>query len=371
MEIRQIDPNFEQNEIEDAALQFFNPDLPPFKLYGLLPHNGTLPYQRVPQDVASKVNAGVEFLAGTTAGGRLRFRTNTKTVAVSVLWSELTRMNHMPLSGSSGFDLFEENANGIYHLRSFIPTQESDKGFTAQVDLGSSQARDLLIHFPLYQRVSSLRIGLDKNSFVTTSSTEYLAGAPIVFYGSSITQGGCASIPGNAYPAIVSRMLQCDHINLGFSGGCRGEVELARYIAAMPMRAFVMDYDHNAPDIAHLRATHEKFYRIVRNSHPEIPVLFLSKPDFHTGDILENAARREIIQATYLSARKNGDSAVAFLDGEKLLDRNGMTSCTVDGTHPNDYGFACMAEKVSRVLAGMLGISLHSTVLPANNERKE
>ena len=119
------------------------------------------------------------------------------------------------------------------------------------------------INFPLYQGVNSLYIGLKEGS-VIKEAPEYETTAPFVYYGSSITQGGCASRPGSAYQNILSRHLQWDHINLGFSGSCKGEDEMAYYIASLDMSVFVYDYDHNAPTVEHLKNTHEIFFKKIK-----------------------------------------------------------------------------------------------------------
>ena len=89
---------------------------------------------------------------------------------------------------------------------------------------------------------------------------------PVLYYGSSITQGGCCSRPGNTYQAVVSRRLNIDFVNLGFSGNARGERAMAEYVAAQPMSAFAFDYDHNAPSVEHLKNTHYDFYCIKRTT---------------------------------------------------------------------------------------------------------
>lgn len=110
--------------------------------------------------------------------------------------------------------------------------------------------------------------------------TPYSIEKPIVFYGSSITQGGCASRPGNSYTHIICRWLDANMVNLGFSGNAKGEPEMAELISQIDMGALVMDYDHNAPDAEYLLNTHENFFKIIRSNHPYLPVIFVSKPDF-------------------------------------------------------------------------------------------
>ena len=168
-----------------------------------------------------------------------------------------------------------------------------------------------------------------------------------MFYGSSITQGGCASRPGNCYESRVSRALQADFINLGFSGSCRGEEEMAHYIKTLEMSAFVFDYDHNSRTPKYLGETHQKFFNIIREANPNVPILILSRPE----PVLTGNAQisRDVIEKTCLDSRANGDENVYFLDGPALMKIAGFDG-TVDGCHPNDLGFYSMAEAIVEAL---------------------
>ena len=115
------------------------------------------------------------------------------------------------------------------------------------------------------------------------------------------------------------------------------------------MSAFILDYDHNAPSVDHLRKTHEPFFRIVRKAQPELPVVLVSKPDFD-GAPDENRVRRSIILQTYLNALAAGDRHVYFVDGESLFGRDDRDMCTVDGCHPTSLGFLRIADHLEPVL---------------------
>jgi hypothetical protein len=181
---------------------------------------------------------------------------------------------------------------------------------------------------------------------------------PIVFYGSSITQGGCASRPGNCYAHHVCRWLDAPMVNLGFSSNGLGQLEMAEYINSLDMSALVMDYDHNAPDFHHLEKTHERFFQAIRTAHPTLPVVFLSRPDFDFEAEL-NIRRRAVIRATYENAFRQGDRNVWFLDGERLFGTTDRDTCTVDTIHPNDLGFLRMAKCLHPVLVQALGRNVH------------
>ena len=198
--------------------------------------------------------------------------------------------------------------------------------------------------------VKKLTVGLSHGATLKKAAP-YEKEVPILFYGSSITQGGCASRPGNSYESRVSRALSAEFINLGFSGSCRAEEEMAHYIKTLDMSAFVFDYDHNSRNPEYLASTHQKFFKLVREAKPELPILILSRPEA----VLKGSAlvSKEIIEKTFTDAKAEGDQNVYFLDGPKLMKLAG-TDGTVDGCHPNDLGFYSMAEAVIAVLRPVL-----------------
>ena len=211
---------------------------------------------------------------------------------------------------------------------------------------------DITIHLPRNEELKNVLIELEDDARVEPP-TPYTIEKPMVFYGSSITEGGCASRAANAYTALLSKWLDTDYINLGFSGSAKGEPELAAYIAGLDMSVFIYDYDHNATVLEHLEKTHEPFFQIIRQTQPELPVLFLTKPDFDLDR--ENACfRRKSIHRTYDNARASGDRNVYFIDGESFFGRKDREACTVDGCHPNDLGFIRMAEAIYPVLRKIL-----------------
>ena len=140
---------------------------------------------------------------------------------------------------------------------------------------------------------------------------------------------------------IVSRALQTDYINLGFSGSAKAEDEIAEYIASLDMSVFIYDYDYNAPSVEHLENTHGKMFSAIRKSNPELPILILSRPKFRLTD--EEKLRLGIIRKTYDDAVLSGDKNTYFIDGQTLV-KYAHGDATVDGCHPNDLGFYSMAK---------------------------
>lgn len=351
MDISKIDRNFKiEANIGEADAVFLDVREAPFDLYGLYSPSEPGAFRRLPDEIGKNVNEGVASLYLYTAGGRVRFCTDSRYVAIKAIMPSVNHMPHMPLSGSSGFDLFLEDPRfgSSVFVKNFTPAVGTKDGFEGKVDFGERKMRWFTLNFPTYNGVLGLWIGLQKDAQVGHGQ-KYLDVPPVVYYGSSITQGGCSARPGTAYQAIVSRRLNLDFINLGFSGSGKGEELIVDYMAGMEMSAFVSDYDHNAPNPEHLEATHRRVYERVRAAHPDIPYLILSKPDFgYSG--FDSVRRRNVIFDTYRYATEQGDKNVYFIDGESLFRGPNHELCTVDGCHPTDMGFSLMADAVEHEL---------------------
>lgn len=343
--IEAFDTHFTLTVPDEAQMTYYDVLEAPFSIHGML--HDKEGYYRLPPDIAARANEGVASLSLHTAGGRVRFLTDADRIALRAEMRDVSKMPHFAFTGSAGFDLY---ANNVYR-GTFVPPLEIETGYSAEMMIGTDGLREITIHFPLYSGVKKLEIGLPSGSKLGNAG-QYRTADPVVYYGSSITQGGCASRPGNAYPNILSRLLSCDHLNLGFSGSARGESCMAEYIAGLTMSAFVLDYDHNAPDPAHLEATHSAFFRIIRERNPILPVFLLSRPQPNPNK--DDLVRREIVRKTWKNATQTGDRNVYFIDGTKMLSLFGGDGGTVDNCHPNDMGFYCMAKTLEPALRHVL-----------------
>ncbi len=337
-----------ETTLEEKDIAFYNSKSDPFKIYGLYNYRKEKVFRRLPEDVAEATSKGVASLALQTAGGRVRFSTDSEYVAIKAVMPYVNHMPHMPLSGSSGFDLYIDGDGGSKYFKTFMPNTDMEGGYESVVHFGSKKKRNITINFPPYNALNELYIGLSKDAILGRGA-EYVSKLPVVFYGSSITQGGCASRPGVIYENHISRKYDLDYVNLGFSGNGKAEDAIVDYMATLSMLAFVSDYDHNAPNAEHLEKTHFKMYEKIRAAHPDIPYIMVSKPDC----LLSPAgviARRNVIVDSFRRARANGDKNVYFLDGEGMFRGPAEDSCTVDGTHPNDLGMWKMGEAIGKLL---------------------
>ena len=352
--IEEIDKNFMPAKVGDKDVNYYNVLSAPFSIEGFPwgdPAKGE--FFRLPADMKAPEDVNEGALGNShhfTSGGCVRFRTDSNFISIRATLAHSQDMNHMPRAGSAGFDIYVGPFGNCHHVGTAQPTPREvelervvfDKGWTREM-------RDWCINFPLYGGVAQVEIGLLPDAKIEAPAPHPIK--PILFYGSSITQGGCASRPGNNYCSMLCRAVDAEQINLGFSGCGRGEIAVAKAIASLDLGVFVMDYDHNAPSVEHLERTHEPFFKLIREAHPELPIIFMSKCDIWPDrNYADGCRRRDVIRATYDKAIAAGDRHVYFIDGETLFGAVDREACTVDGCHPNDLGFYRMYERVLPVL---------------------
>lgn len=349
MDIQKIDKNFTLNNVTRTDVSWFNPKEKPFSIHGLLYDNEVNQYTRMPLSTAITVSPDVHYLARFNSGGRIRFKTNSDFIALKVIEAKYFNiMLHMPIAGEYGFSVYVDKK----YLKFICPSQTDIVGETETITFDGlvnldGKLHDIEIYFPLYYCVKEVLVGLNESSSALPPD-KYTYPKPVVFYGSSITQGAAASHAGNDYVNLLSRLLDTDIINLGFSGNAKGEQNMAKYISSLDTSVIVLDYDYNAPTVEHLENTHYPFYQTIRKNRPDTPIIFISKPDFENG--VNGAKRRDVILASYKKAISSGDKLVDFIDGQTLFGTENRDCCTVDGGHPNDLGFYRMATTIMPTL---------------------
>jgi len=308
-------------------------------------------FRRIPEKAAARVNSMIEVASRKTSGGRLRFATDSRYVALRAVEPLKCGYPHMSFLGVAGFDLYVQEGDQELYWGSFRPPLEMDDSFESVLYFPDAKMRELTIYFPLYTRVSKVELGLQEQSQLKPGR-QYRIKKPVVIYGGSTTQGACASRPGRSFGALLSRWLDFDFINLGFSGRALGEPEMAQYLASLDASAFLLTYGANAPDVAHLQATHSRMYHIIRNAQPNTPIVFVSETPRASWDASEEEQiqRLNVVLQTFEEAKSAGDNHVWMVKGQEIFDAFGGGDCRVDGAHPNDLGLYAMAKAIAPVL---------------------
>lgn len=343
MKITDIDKNFIQESVNNSD-NWISALCKPFSIYGISYDNTEKCFIRMPLETVNKLNDRIKALNKYTAGGRIRFKTTSDFICLKYITTTDGWMTHMPLTGSHGFSVYE-NKRFCGKISPPVDSMKNggDVSCEGKVWLLTNGVKDIEIYFPLYACVKELYLSFSDVAEVLPA--DKYEDRKILYYGSSITQGGCASRPGNDYQSYIERWTNTDFINLGFAGNAKGEQEIAEYIVDVKPEIVVMDYDHNATNAQYLNQTHYSFYNIVRKGLPNSIIVLMSKPDFLSTNI-DDVNRRKIIKSTYKKAIKQGDKKIIFIDGSKLFGKDDTDSCTIDRIHPNDLGFYRIAKKV-------------------------
>ena len=348
MDFTKIDKNMKvETKIEREGLTFYDIDQEPFKIHGVFREGDR--YVRMPRELAANVNDSIKWLNGHTTGGRIRFVTDSPYIAMKLQVSGASKFSFFSLTGLIGCDVY----SGKQYYGTIIPPLDTTTEYENIINIQDPAEREYTINMPIYSCVHKVYIGIKAGSTLKPAD-DYKITKPIVYYGSSITQGGCASRPGNTYPSIISRELDADFISFGLAGSAKGEEEIARHIAGLDMSVFCYDYDYNANDLEHYKATHEKFFKIIRAANPNLPILMTTRPKKHLSE--GEFARIDVMLETYNNAVANGDENVYYIKGCDLLDDSIAESALIENCHPNDCGFASIAKVYSNALKGILKI---------------
>jgi len=313
---------------------------------------------RLPRRMKEQFREPVWTLALCPSGGRLRFRTDSIAVAL-LAKTEFPEMGHIPLTGSAGFDLYVDGS----YAGTALCSREGPMRYPHHEEPWRTgrerRMREVSIYLPTYSPATVDEVVLDNGARVEPPAP-YRIPRPVVYYGSSITQGGCASNPGGAYPALLERRLGADFVNLGFSGNGLGDFPVAEAMAEISASCIVLDYWGN-PSPAVFRDTLPGFVGILSGKLPLVPILvagpyYFPRNDTIEEDALKFEARRRIADEFVRERRAAGDRHIAFVDGLDLLSRE-QAHGLVDGVHANSLGFHFIADGLEPHLRRALGES--------------
>ena len=353
MNISTVDTNLASYGIEGFEIEWVSGFDERLSLHGVYFDEKESLYMRVPDDVAEATNnPGIPTLSRRCAGGRIRFVTDSDFISIKAKIPAYKPFPHMSITASHGFSVY---ADGFYRNRyspvfkDFIEYKgewDNPKGFLFFAErkiIGDSKKERVIdVYFPLYGGVSELYIGLEPGSSLKKAPA-YTIKKPLVFYGSSITQGACVSRPGNDYISIVARRLDADYLNLGFSGSGNAEDAMIDYINSFDGSLFAFDYNMYQSKKDRILPPYFSIYERFREKHPDAIILMYDKP---ACDYEPYPEREEIIKSAYERAIALGDTKVCYISAYDLLGDGERDCCMVDVSHPNDLGAMRMADAI-------------------------
>lgn len=300
-------------------------------------------YARLPLKAKKSVRGPVWKLSQCSAGIHIRFKSDAKKLQVRwTLSKKSLAMPHMPATGVSGIDLYAMDKTG--KLR--FCANASPKKLTNTASLTLPESTEYLLYLPLYNGLKSLELGVPKDKHLSKLPASTISDN-IVFYGTSITQGACASRPGMAATSITSRALNTPVINLGFSGNGKMEIEMAELLSELDPAIYVLDCLWNmSPQLVSDRVV--PFIARLRKSHPSTPIILVEDSSFRG----LSSEKGGILKAIFTKLTQQGDQNLYFIPNKDMLGQD--FDGTVDGIHPNDLGMARQAAVFAQFLKPLL-----------------
>lgn len=315
------------------------------------------PFDRLPARAEGVVRPPVWNLSRNSTGLCVRFETSAR--QIQARWTLINKnlaLPHMPATGVSGLDLYARTDDGRWRwLANGRPTAESNTVVLASgLPAGS---REYMLYLPLYNGVKSVEIGLPTGAKLHPAKARPTAKAkPIVFYGTSITQGGCASRPGMVHTAIIGRSLDMPIVNLGFSGNGTLDLKMAKFLGEINAAVYVLDCVPNL-NAEQIRERAVPFVQALRKLRPDTPILMvedrtLANAEFLSSARNRNTNNRSALKEAFTKLQGEGVPGLHYLKGDDLIGDDGEG--TVDGSHPTDLGFYRQAQVMTEALRPIL-----------------
>lgn len=313
-------------------------------------------YDRLPANVSTNVNAGVRGMKHHTSGMMFRFKTNSKQLSFKwTPWKKSLAMDHMASTGVSGIDIYrydEKKGRWLYVKTGRIWNAETGGSLTIKWAPNAA----CLVNLPLYNGVSTFTLGIDPEATVEALPPRKSGiNKPVVFYGTSITHGGCCTRPGLAFVNRVGRELDVPVVGLGFSGSGVMELEMSEHLARIDASCYVLDCLWNMGVTEKQRpgrsveGNYEKFIRNLRAKRPNTPIIMAEQCDVY----MNGPNEKDIfIRALYEKLVAEGWSNLIFLPKTEMY--TGDFEGTVDGCHPNDLGMESLAKAFGKAVKAAL-----------------
>ncbi len=310
-------------------------------------------FDRLPARARDVVRSEVWALSHDTSGMSARFEADTTDVYVRYeLRKALLAMPHMPATGVSGVDLYTCGPSG---WRWLAVTRPVARHITSPLGFNLAAGRRAYhLNLPLYNGVKSLEIGLPRG--VTLKPLRPRNEKPVLFYGTSITQGGCASRPGMSFVNILGRRLDRPVLNFGFSGNGKTELEVARFLAEIDPAVFVIDTIANT-SVEQVDARMVPLVKLLRGRHARTPILLIEQRMWDNGMLIPNLAqahreKNDALRRAFDALRDAGVEQLHYREGSDLMGSDG--DATVDGSHPSDLGMMRYADALEPALRKLL-----------------
>lgn len=332
----------------DNSVKYVDADSLP--LYGKGDWPTASRYERLPLSIKGTIRPDLWYLGTNSSGMYIRFRTNSKFIRARWQVTNNNSMPHMADVGTRGLDLYSISG-GEWQ---FVGSTGYNYNEAQMIGGMDGKMSEYMLYLPLYDNLKSLKIGVEPNAVIEYPQLNSpRAENPILFYGTSITQGACASRPAMSYSSIVSRRLNRSAINLGFSGNGKLDLPIASIMAQIKNPScFVLDFVPNcSADL--IRENMWQFIAILRSKHPNVPIVIVENYLYPAAMVSQTAAaeidgKNRMLKAQFEKLRKAGDKNIYYVPSKNIIGVDG--EATVDGVHATDLGFMRWADAITPIL---------------------
>ncbi|MDX9883540.1 MAG: SGNH/GDSL hydrolase family protein [Prolixibacteraceae bacterium] len=311
-------------------------------------------FQRIDSLNRTGLTDAVKTLSSHSAGLNILFQTNSRTIGVKWKVKKFNIKPNMTPTAINGLDLYGWNAHSWQFVAFAGPDSSANTALMVQNLDGNM--RHYRVYLPLYSELTEIEIGVEEQSVIQPADPEYFPSDKVVIYGSSITQGASASRPGMAYPSIISRNLNVETFNLGFSGSGKMEIEVVDVLAKIPADLYVLDCVPNtSPELIKERAL--PFIKKLRMLKPGVPILIVEsifRESGHWNREIGDRVRRqnESIKKVYEQLRAENYPQLYYIASDELTGTD--HEVTIDGTHLNDLGMMRIAQRIGHEILKIL-----------------
>ncbi len=316
------------------------------------------PYHRLPKRAKKVVRKRVWELSNNSAGLCLRFKTNAQHIKVHYKVKGDTDFPHFSMTGVRGIDLYYKSEGQWLRTIDYCSLDNPCHYDYHINNLEQGKEQEYQLYLPLYEEVLDLKIGVEEQAnFEFIYPQKHIK--RILAYGTSICQGACVSRAGLSWANILGRRLDCELINLGFSGNGKLEPEVLDFVSEVEADLYILDC------LPNLEPKKDDVYQLtldavdkLRSKQPNTPIILTEHLGYANTQTNKYQNDKVVklnseLRRAFEDLRCSGEQNLYLLRQETLaFDDNSF----VDYVHPNDYGMLLYAKAYESLIRAILGL---------------
>lgn len=310
------------------------------------------PYHRVDTARYKGWNKIENIQVRCPAGLAVLFKTDSPTISVKTEYGWKSEFVNMTAISYKGYDLYiRKDGDWIYAASGVARAKKESDNLVLITDMGN-EVKECMLYLPIYCELNSVKIGVENGSMIESLESPFRH--RIGIYGSSFTQGICVSRAGMSYPMQLMRMTGLQMLSLGCGGNGKMQPHFAEILCDAEVDALIFDtFSNPTADLIEERLF--PFIEKIRSAHPDIPLIFQQtiyreRRNFNKRYMEREKAKQETASRLMKEACKKYNN-VYFIQTNATDE---MHSTSVDGSHPNDFGYTLWAESIKKPVMKIL-----------------